>query len=121
MIAALGLGMPLYKAMQTNTNYNNIEGLNAEIHNKGVPVYYLGEISPEMLWYYGEAIEPFNNKQANEYYVLVNKNQENTLKTKLKSARKINLVTTFDLNYSVNPDKKRHKNRLVSKLYYIKE
>ena len=113
MMSVSGLGLPIAKSFNTNTTYKNISELNSKLTDK--PIYYFGDIAPEVLWYYEKIIPAFNN-QSN-CYVLVNKIEENIFLQQHKQAS--STITTFDLNENVEPNEKGHKDRLVAVLYQI--
>lgn len=127
IMAITSLGLPLADALKTNEAYNNIQGLRKE-KPINIPVFYFGEIAPEMLWYYGGVIndmEMANSKKTiNEldvFTVLVNPNEDDRFKRIFETNYDVSLLETYDLNFAASPGNKKHKSRLVSNYYQIKK
>lgn len=108
-----------------NEHYNSITQLRKQVEHEGLNVYYLDNISPEMIWEYGSIIPkilPLDNSNLllkdTVFGVLVN-DEKRFESLRLKNRFSIEKRETYDLNL-VGVDSKRYKNRLVNHYYLLK-
>jgi hypothetical protein len=114
--------LPLSK-IQVQSGYNPISNLKEETAKRGLNVYSLNNIAPEMIWQYGDKIPSINNKknslnfpEENRFGLLTN-NLNSEVKVALGTHYTIEKVNTFDLNWQSKTSKKY--NERLSCDYYL--
>jgi len=120
MGAVLLFGLPLSKAFYNNQKFNSIESLKETIETTyDVKSYAYIDLSPELIWHYGDNIKIINSMQAintintNKFGLLISKENEQELE-KLEGTYTIKLIDTFDMNYDM-----KNKSRLIRNYYII--
>ena len=114
-------GLPLSRALYTNPEFNNI----ASYPDRENILYSFGEPAPEMIWHLGHAapnIEHWDRSQqpgSASFSILVGPSKEAEFKRIFEPDYTLELLETFDINYTAAPDDKNYKDRLVSKYYLL--
>lgn len=120
MTFILLFGLPLSKALYNNPTFHQISHLKETVElDRGIKSYTFSGLTPELLWYYGEKIEPI---YINEEFALPNEEQfgllieERNVKLlkNLANTHTTELIGEFDLNYF-----KKKRERLIRKYYLI--
>ena len=108
------------KMILKNKDFNDMSLLKVETINGNIKVYYLDNISPEMIWSFGDTIlkiekknGQYNFPKEDTFGVLINNND--LIKQDLNF--KVSKKTTYNLN-TINKGSKKYKQRLVNH-YYI--
>ncbi|TPV32304.1 glycosyltransferase [Paucihalobacter ruber] len=120
----LFFGMPLVKHLPKH-NYTPITDLKEEINFSNINLFNLNEVSPEIIWQYGDKIpeididELASISQHKELAILVT-NLEDSQQAFLEQNFEIIRLKTYDLNWS-KVGSKGHKNRLTVQLLKIKK
>ncbi|UOB18021.1 ArnT family glycosyltransferase [Abyssalbus ytuae] len=116
-------GFPLSKAFNTNTAFKSTRDLNRET----LKIYSFGENAPEIIWEFGKKApridvhDKITFPDEKVFGLLVpTSNNENFRRIFDKNFLVIK-EEAIDLNYTVSPGKKNHKNRLTSSYYIIKK
>lgn len=117
-------GMPLVHYLPKN-NYRPITDLKKNINSSNFNLYSLNEISPEMIWQYGDKIpeisfEDLHSISKTEEFVILVTSLENSQKALLKQHFEIIELETYDLNWS-ELNSKKHKKRLTAQLLKLKK
>ncbi|MCK5814561.1 MAG: glycosyltransferase family 39 protein [Flavobacteriaceae bacterium] len=120
MFAILLFALPLSKALYNNPTFHQISNLKETIElDRGIKSYTFSGLTPELLWYYGEKIEPiYINKEfalpnENQFGLLIEEINVKLLKN-LANTHTTELIEVFDLNYF-----KKKRKRLIVKYYLI--
>ncbi|QLE00456.1 glycosyltransferase family 39 protein [Galbibacter sp. BG1] len=116
------VGFPLAKTFNTNATFNNISKLSTKL-----PLYSIGEPSPEMIWHLGHSAPEIKHgkklsiPEENEFGILVNPANEEEFKRIFETDFSIDFKETFDINYTASPGERAYKDRLTSKYYVVKK
>lgn len=111
--------------LNPNQNFHSLQALKEQAEHEGMDVYFLDEISPEMIWDYGSIIPPLLKKTGQYQFskdekigVLLNNPLliEDTLFT---NRFEIQQSAIYDLN-RVDINSSKHKSRLVNYYYIFK-
>ena len=120
MLALLLFGIPLQSSLYDNSNYHNISHLKSTVESQeGVKSYTIGNLTPELLWYYeGKITDLYIDKTLNlpkeEKFGLLIEKQNKHLLELLPPDYSKELIGNFDLNYF-----KKKRDRLERDYYLI--
>jgi 4-amino-4-deoxy-L-arabinose transferase-like glycosyltransferase len=110
--------------LQGTSNYNPISNLKVETSQKGLKVYSLNYIAPELIWQYGDKIPTIKDEQRfitfpteDQFGLLANSLSLEEL-AELKEKYKIEKKESFDLNTS-DSNSKKYNDRLTSDFYIL--
>ncbi len=110
-------GLPLSKSLVKNDNFQSI--LKLKDNSASINNYSFGYISPELIWYYGEKIRPYEKlKIIDNSFGLLTKfdTKEKVLETFREYT--IQYQKTFDLN-PIPEGKKNYRDRLKTDYYIL--
>ncbi|WP_224489413.1 ArnT family glycosyltransferase [Robertkochia flava] len=119
----LSFGLPLSRALYTNPDFNNI----ASYPERNQIRYAFGEPAPEMIWHLGHAAPDIEGKlphqipEETSFTILVGPSKEAEFKRIFEAEYTLELLETFDINYTASPGDRNYKDRLVSKYYLVKK
>lgn len=120
MVVFVLFGLPLQKALYSNSNFHQIIHLKDTIEfERNIKSYSFGELTPELLWHYDSKItniyinDTFQLPNDKQFGLLIEERHVKSLK-KLPSNYSIENIGEFDLNYF-----KKKRNRLIRKYYLI--
>jgi hypothetical protein len=123
MVSILITVLPLTKT-QLQTNYTPVSDLKEETSKEGIRVYGLNELSPEIIWQFGDKIPYIKNSEGVlklpedvQIGLLSNNISKDDLMV-LEASYSIEKRTTFDLNTS-EPGSKKHNERLTSDYFLL--
>lgn len=115
--------LPLTKT-QIQSGYSPVSNLKDETLIEGIKVYGMNDLSPEIIWQFGDKIPDLKNSEGifilpkePQFGLLANTINKEDL-TVLESNYSIEKRTTFDLNYP-DPESKKHNNRLTADYYVL--
>ena len=115
--------LPLTKT-QIQSGYSPVSNLKDETLIEGIKVYGMNDLSPEIIWQFGDKIPNIKNSEGililpkePQFGLLANTINKEDL-TVLESNYSIEKRTTFDLNYP-DPDSKKHNNRLTAEYFLL--
>ncbi|MBL7472636.1 ArnT family glycosyltransferase [Robertkochia sediminum] len=123
IVAIVSFVLPLSKALYKNPQFNNI----ANYADKEEIRYSYGEPAPEMVWHLGHAAPDITHladdqpPEADQFTILVTPSLEAEFKRIFAPDHTIELLETFDINYTAAPETKNYKDRLVSHYYLLKK
>lgn len=122
IIVIVSFGLPLSKALNTNPDFNNIANYPAKEDIR----YSYGGPAPEMIWHLGHpapdiALQEDLMPDTPAFTILVTSSEEAEFKRIFESDYHLELLETFDINYTAVPGSKNHKPRLVSYYYRLKK
>jgi len=115
--------VPLSK-FQIGSNYHPISDLREEASERGLKVYYLDNIAPELIWQFGDKIPSirvedgtFHIPEESSFGLLIN-DLKPEVQTLLDADYILEKRETYDLNFS-GPDSKKYNQRLASDYYVL--
>lgn len=116
-------GMPLVKHLPKH-DYTPISDLREEIDISNIKLFSLNEISPEIIWQYGDKIPKISLDNLakiplDQEFVILVSNYEDSQEEFLTTNFDITHLKTYDLNWS-KVNSKNHKNRLTAQLLKLK-
>ncbi len=112
--------LPMQKALYSNPDFNEINNLKKTIEKeRQIKSYTFGDLTPELLWYYGENITDIKNNNSfnlptDKQFGLLIAKQNLHLLDNLPNTHSAKLIDEFDMNYF-----KKKRERLVRKYYLI--
>ncbi|THD65770.1 phospholipid carrier-dependent glycosyltransferase [Robertkochia marina] len=115
--------LPLSHMLYSNPQFNNIN----TYEQKAEIRYSYGEPAPEMIWHLGHTapditkMENGPDAQGKDFTVLVGPELEDEFKRIFAEEYSMELLETFDINYTASPGDSNYKDRLVSKYYLLKK
>ena len=119
LMMSLGLvGLPLAK-LNIQEDYKPV----SELQNTFVPLYSLGDVSPEAIYNYGDKIQKLNTSEGlilpseNEFNLLTGSEDPKEV-AGLSDLYHIVFITTYDLN-TAEKGTRAHRSRLVNKMYRL--
>jgi len=120
MVAISLFGLPLQKALYSNSNFHQITHLKDTVESeREIKSYSFSGLTPELLWYYDSKItsiyknDSFQLPDDKQFGLLIEDRNLNLLK-KLPSNYSVEEIGAFDLNYF-----KKKRKRLIRKYYLI--
>lgn len=120
----LFFGMPLVEQLPKH-NYTPISDLKSDIEISNMELMSLNEISPEIIWQYGDqipeiTIDKLSEIKTNEELAILFTNLESSQQEFLNNNFEVIQVKTYDLNWA-KVDAKNHKKRLTAQLLKLKK
>lgn len=120
----LFFGMPLVEQLPKH-NYTPISDLKSDIEIWKMELMSLNEISPEIIWQYGDqipeiTIDKLSEIKTNEELAILFTNLESSQQEFLNNNFEVIQVKTYDLNWA-KVDAKNHKKRLTAQLLKLKK
>ena len=120
----LFFGMPLVEQLPKH-NYTPISDLKSDIEISNMELMSLNEISPEIIWQYGDqipeiTIDKLSEIKTNEELAILVTNLESSQQEFLNNNFEVNQLKTYDLNWA-KVDAKNHKKRLTAQLLKLKK
>jgi 4-amino-4-deoxy-L-arabinose transferase-like glycosyltransferase len=120
----LFFGMPLVEQLPKH-NYTPISDLKAEIEISNIQLMRLNEISPEIIWQYGDqipetTIDKLSDIKKNDELAILVTNLESSQQNFLNDNFEVIKLKTYDLNWA-EVDDKNHKKRLTAQLLKLKK
>jgi 4-amino-4-deoxy-L-arabinose transferase-like glycosyltransferase len=117
-------GMPLVEQLPKN-NYTPISDLKSDIEISNIKLMSLNEISPEIIWQYGDqipetTIDKLSEIKTNEELAILVTNLESSQQQFLNNNFEVTYLKTYDLNWA-DVDAKNHKKRLTAQLLKLKK
>lgn len=118
-------GLPLANALK-GSNYNPVSNLKAEADAEQLPVYWLGYISPEVIWQFGDKIPSLKTEDGSfqlpntEAFGLLTQKLSPEDEAFLSSHYNIEFQTSYDLNLADETSKK-HNSRLTNDYYILRK
>ena len=104
--------------VQYPANYKSIKNL-----DKNIKIYHLGYVCPEMLWLYGDKIEPYKDDLVateQTFGLLIFDDIPKDTKELLESKYTMEYSDTFDLN-KVEENSRKYRDRLRNDFYILKK
>lgn len=120
--AILLFGLPLQKGLYSNVNFHHISHLKETVEtDRNIKSYTFGDLTPELLWYYGEKIIDIKNGDSfslpsDEQFGLLVSNKYKHLLKNLPETHSAELIGEFDMNYY-----KKKRARLIRNYYLVKK
>lgn len=120
----LFFGMPLVEQLPKH-NYTPISDLKSDIDISNMELMSLNEISPEIIWQYGDqipeiTIDKLSEIKTNKELAILFTNLESSQQEFLNNNFEVIQVKTYDLNWA-KVDAKNHKKRLTAQLLKLKK
>lgn len=117
-------GMPLVEQLPKN-NYTPISDLKSNVEISKVELRSLNEISPEIIWQYGDqipeiSIDKLSETKTNEELAILVTNLESSQQEFLTNNFEVVQLKTYDLNWAA-VNSKNHKKRLTAQLLKLKK
>lgn len=118
LIIIASIGTYGIKFLKKNDHYKTLASANLE-----TPVFYYGEIEPEIIWESGLITKPFEVSQTLELtediQVMVDKGEIQEFEKNIKKKYKVLSVKDFDRNYFKNQEDRKYRDRYVTYIYKI--
>ena len=120
----LFFGMPLVEQLPKH-NYTPISDLKSDMEISNMNLLSLNEISPEIIWQYGDeipetTIDKLSDIKANDELAILVTNLESSQQEFLNNHFEVIHLKTYDLNWA-EVDSKNHKKRLTAQLLKLKK
>lgn len=122
-ISAFIFVLPLSN-IQRNSNFNPISKLKNQTEKDNLKVYSLNTVSPELIWQFGDKIQPVKKNDSiydlppENTFGLLAKDVGQIEDKHISSIYDIKQLETFDLN-NVDVDSKKHRARLRYRYYIL--
>ncbi|QQX76845.1 MULTISPECIES: ArnT family glycosyltransferase [Aequorivita] len=123
IVAVIWFGLPLSKAITINPDYKPFSELHAFEEKENIKVYEFSDMTPELIWDYGEKMEILNQDDTfitpteNRFGVLVSEESLQHFKETFPNFRR-ERVARYDMNPK-GPDSRTHKTRLYRDLFIV--
>lgn len=123
IIAVIWFGLPLSNAITNNPEYKDFAELHSFGKNKNITIYEFSDMTPELIWDYGEKMEILKIEEdikipnEKEFGVMVSENNQKNFSEAFS-----NFNREFIMRYDMNPkgaDSRTHKDRLYRDLYIV--
>jgi len=120
MCTIVTTGLPLSKMFYDNNDFANISSLREIKGAQKVPLYMIGELTPELLWELGEPVKRFSTNKTfvqpkgKTFGLLLN----GKIPEFLKKNYQIKFIKRFDINY-ISKNKRGYKTRLTRNFYIL--
>ncbi|WP_299525209.1 glycosyltransferase [Winogradskyella sp.] len=119
LLMSLGaLGLPLAK-LNIQKDFKPV----SELRNTSIPLYSLGDVSPEAIYDYGDKIPKLNTSEGlvlpseKEFNLLTGKENPKDI-PELSKVYRIIFIDTYDLN-TAKKGTRGHRSRLVNQMYHL--
>ncbi|PHR14778.1 MAG: hypothetical protein COA40_00955 [Aequorivita sp.] len=123
IVAVIWFGLPLSKAITINPDYKPFSELHAFEEKENINIYEFSDMTPELIWDYGEKMEILNQDDTfitpteNRFGVLVS--EENLQHfDEIFAGFKREHVARYDMNPK-GPNSRTHKTRLYRDLFVV--
>ncbi|WP_298288438.1 glycosyltransferase family 39 protein [uncultured Lutibacter sp.] len=120
MVTLFLFGLPISKHFTKNQAYNSINKLHIiELKNE-IKSYSIGELTPELLWYYNGKIKNIYKNDVldmpaeNNFGILLMNKDVEFIKLKLANEYTFKLLDTYNLNFGL-----KNKERLIRQFYLV--
>lgn len=123
IVVTIWFGLPLSNAITNNAEYKSFSELNAFGKKENLTIYEFSDMTPELIWDYGEKMQILRNEEtitipdANQFGVMVSDNNHESFEEAFSEFNK-----EFIVRYDMNPkgkDSRTHKNRLYRDLFIV--
>ena len=123
IVVTIWFGLPLSNAITNNAEYKSFSELNAFGKKENLTIYEFSDMTPELIWDYGEKMQILRNEEtitipdANQFGVMVSDNNHESFEKAFSEFNK-----EFIVRYDMNPkgkDSRTHKNRLYRDLFVV--
>ena len=123
IVTVIWFGLPLSNAITNNPEYKSFSELNAFGKTEGLSIYEFSDMTPELIWDYGEKmtiLKDDNNviiPEESKFGVMVSENNLENFNNTFADYHK-ELVERYDMNPK-GSDSRTHKNRLYRDLFIV--
>ncbi|SRX75354.1 ArnT family glycosyltransferase [Aequorivita antarctica] len=123
IVMVIWFGLPLSAAITNNPEYKPFSELHAFAKEKHLKIYEFSDMTPELIWDYGEkmeilkAVEKVTIPEEEKFGVMVSENNHENFAEAFSNFKRERMAR-YDMNPK-GPDSRTHKDRLYRDLYIV--
>ena len=113
LCAIMLFGFPMAQLFYDNDQFKNISEVRNDPTNDHLPLFYIGEIAPELIWELGEPAKRIESLDQMPRQITFGLFANDSIATEISKKYVVKSNTKYDINY-VNRNKKGYKERLTT-------
>ncbi len=118
LCAIMLFGFPLAQLFYDNDQFNNINKVRNHPGNENLPLFYVGEIAPELIWELGEPVKKIESLDQLSQGTAIGVLSNDSIAEVISKNYQVKNRTRYDINY-VNKNKKGYKDRLTTNFLVV--